>query len=99
MKKEREAKYKEEIKARNSEILRQQKNSGGPSLRERELMKKEAEDRALKEAEKAKRAELREKRLTEDRAVYGLDLIDHKKLREFQECKLEQQMLEEAVKR
>ena len=55
-------------------------------------MKKEAEDRALKEAEKAKRAEL-------DRAVYGLDLIDHKKLREFQECKLEQQMLEEAVKR
>lgn len=46
LKKEREAKFQEEIKIRNTELLRQQKKTGGPSLREREAMKKDEEERA-----------------------------------------------------
>lgn len=37
--------------------------------------------------------------MLEDRAVYGLDLINPAKLREHQEMKFQAQLYEEAVKR
>lgn len=100
-KKDHENQVLNEIQERNKLLIAQQKLKGehGPSLKEREQLKKQEKARHEKELERQLVKERRIKRINEDKSSKGLDQINKNKLRQFHENKLKIQTEEEMLKR
>ena len=99
--KEESQQYLEDIKQRNQEIVLKQKERGttGETLKQREeRLQQELRAEELR-IEREKKRKIRAEREQESRARLGLDQLDTNKLKEFQDKKSRDFLLQEATRR
>lgn len=99
--KDAEKRYQQEVKLRNQEIIAEQKQRGtrGPTLLEKEEMKKRQQFSEEIHDKMEKRREAKLQREQDKYAKMGLAMQDKRKKREFKEVKQRRLEEEEVVKR